>query len=59
MTRALDWVKVWEEFDLWYENAVKENRCEKCNNSQTEYPEWEDQKKAIRRMVNKRLSKKR
>lgn len=55
MTRStLDWTKIWAECDAWYEQACHVRKsCKHCGHEDRDYPEWEDQQKAIQRIVNK------
>ena len=52
---TLDWAKIWDEVDTWYQLACKKKPCKHCGHTEHDYPEWEDQQKAIQRTVNKHL----
>ena len=55
---TLEWAKIWDEVDGWYQNAHKKQQCKHCNHIEHQYADWEDQQKAIERIVNKHLARK-
>jgi len=54
---TLDWNKVWDEVDSWYQAACSKKRCKTCGHTDLDYPEWDDQQRAIERTVNKHVKK--
>jgi len=57
----LEWDAIWDEFNKWYQASATKHHCADCKQEHiltTEYAEWEDQQKAIQRIVTKHMRQK-
>jgi hypothetical protein len=56
--KTLPWAKIWREFDAWCDDYAEKHKakCSECGHSidasiLKEWPEWDQQKTALRRIV--------
>lgn len=57
MTETIDWNKLWNDFDKWYNKKVKPQRCTKCKYNKYNEPEWDEQQRQIQRLINAQVRK--
>jgi hypothetical protein len=57
--QALNWEQIWDEIDSWYQERSKvlrrKTKCASCGHSTETDPEWDEQQKAIQRIVEKHI----
>lgn len=53
----IDWKKLWNDFDKWYNKKVEPRRCTKCKQNRYNEPEWDEQQHKIKRLVNAQVRK--
>lgn len=52
MRKTIDWNKVWNEFNTWF-NTQRKPPCKTCGQRNLlDHPEWEDQQDKIQKLVN-------
>lgn len=55
MKKKLDWKQIWNEFDVWYKSHT-DLKCKTCGHKTWHAAdEWENQQKAIQRIINRML----
>ena len=58
IAKAIDWKKVWEEFDVWW-NSKQVSKCVCCGQSKNSAPDWWVQVNKIQELVELQLKPKR
>lgn len=56
MTRK-QWDTLWEAFDEWYYRESSKDTCSRCGTRIDDAPLWDDQRKKIEELVNRRIRK--
>lgn len=51
----INWKKVWDDFDEWCASKEEAPQCKSCGKRDYEFPDWDEQQKAIQRIVNGQL----
>jgi hypothetical protein len=55
-TKSLPWKRIWNEFDKEIERLENGSKCEECKRIvKDEFPDWDEQKQMIQRIVTKYL----
>jgi hypothetical protein len=52
--KQIDWPLVWEHFDKWIDEK-EEGKCSKCKSILGYMPEWDDQQKKIKELVERQM----
>ena len=50
----LDWKDIWDSFNDWFQED-RSVICKHCDNRERNDPDWDEQAKAIQRIVNAKL----
>jgi len=49
---TINWKKMWTKFDAWLDNPDGKSPCRTCGNLEHKFPDWEDQQRKIKQLVN-------
>jgi hypothetical protein len=55
----IEWGRLWEEMDSWYQEAEKTNHCKTCGKADRSYPDWDEQMSKIMELVEEQLKMRR
>lgn len=55
MSNTIDWKKIWDKYNDWFEDLDRRQKCNTCGHTARNDPEWEDQQEKIKQLIDEQV----